>query len=502
LIFNSLISRVIILSLMLLSTGIGIFTLFHIHREERHLIEATRESAELLLSTVEKSIFNSMAVGNSSDVQAILERVGESRQLANLRIFHPDGTILKSSYPAEIGLRVNANDLALFVNQRSDGIYQIGGEPVLGMIRPIISNERCFDCHGPGSKIVGVLNLHYSLGEMMRRIGETSQFFLYSTIVVVILLSIGISIILLRFVKRPIQAMTAIMSRVEAGDMTVRMEPHLNDEISVLMRSFNSMVDNLERAQRELEKCHYQQMERADRLASVGEMAAGIAHEIKNPLAGISGAITVLADDFPEGDPRSEIVHEVLDQIKRLDKTVNDLLYFGRPGKPEFNFVDINALIKTTLFFIAQHPEAKNIHRIKELTRDLPALWVDEKQIQQVLFNIIINAVQAMPDGGTLIVETELAAHNGGRVVRVRVGDTGKGISAAEMEKIFVPFHTTKTQGTGLGLPICRQLILQHGGTISVKSQAGAGTTVTIDLPIATGLDSGPDNKNEVKTRA
>jgi signal transduction histidine kinase len=480
---------------MLLSTGIGIFTLFHVQREERHLIEATRESAELLLNTVEKSIFNSMAVGNSSDVQAILERVGESRQLAHLRIFHPDGTILKSSYPQEIGLRVNNNDLSLFANQQQDGIYQIGGEPMLGMVRTIVSDERCYACHGEGHKVVGVLNLNYSLNEMMRRIGETSKFFLYSTVVVVSLLALGISFILLRFVKRPIQAMAAIMARVEEGDMTVRMEPNLNDEIGVLMRSFNSMVDNLERAQGELKACHYQQMERADRLASVGEMAAGIAHEVKNPLAGISGAITVLADDFAEDDPRTEIVREVLGQIKRLDKTVNDLLYFGRPGEPEFNFVDINALVKSTLFFISQHPEAKNIHRIKELTRDLPAVWIDEKQIQQVLFNVILNAIQAMPDGGTLAIETDLAERNDERAVRVRVIDTGKGITDNEMEKIFVPFHTTKTQGTGLGLSICRQLILQHGGNIQVKSQPGSGTTVTIELPLATGRGIGPDNK-------
>jgi len=499
-IFRSLISRVIILTLMLLSTGIGIFTLFHIQREEGHLIAATRESAELLLSTIEKSIFNSMALGNSSEVQAILERVGESQQLAHLRIFHPDGTILKSSIPQEIGLRVNPSDLALFTNRRTDGIYLVGGESVLGMVRPIVTDERCFVCHGHSSKVVGVLNINYSLGEMMTRIKETSKFFLYSTIVVVVLLSIGISFILLRFVKRPIQAMTATMARVEEGDMSVRMDPYTNDEIGVLMRSFNSMVENLERAQQELQKYHYQQMERADRLASVGEMATGIAHEVKNPLAGISGAISVLATDFEEGDPRTEVVREVLVQIKRLDKTVNDLLYFGRPGKPELNFVDINELVKSTLFFISQHPEAKNIHRIKELTRDLPAVWVDEKQIQQVLFNIILNAIQAMPDGGTLSIETDMTGSGLDRAVRVRIIDTGKGISASEMEKIFVPFHTTKTQGTGLGLPICRQLVLQHDGDIRVDSRVGEGTVVTITLPVATG--HGPNNPNEVSKRA
>lgn len=245
------------------------------------------------------------------------------------------------------------------------------------------------------------------------------------------------------------------------------------------------MVDNLEKTKSALEQYHYRQMERADRLASVGEMATGIAHEIKNPLAGISGAISVLADDFPVEDPRRDIIAKVLEQIARLDKTSTDLLSFGRPSPPEFTFVAIDALVKKTLFFVAQHPEARAIHRNLELTRDLPPVWVDEKQIQQVLFNIIINAIQAMREGGTLSVQTDLHHYEGRDWVRLLIVDTGKGIPPEELDKIFTPFFTTKTQGTGLGLPICRQILEQHGGLITVESRLGEGTTFTIELPVA-----------------
>jgi signal transduction histidine kinase len=469
---------------MLLSTGIGIFALFHIKREQGHLVEATRQSVELLLLTVEQSIFTSMSIGNSDDVQSILEQVGRNPHLIGLRIFHPDGTILKSSHPTEIGRQANSKDLSLFVNNSPGGVFQIGDETVLGMVKPIETNERCFVCHAGGKRVVGVLSLNYSLSEMMTQIAETSRFFFISTIIVVLLLSAGISFLLIRFVKRPIQKMSDKMALVEAGDLTVRMRAKYNDEIGVWMNSFNAMVINLEKAKKEIEHYHYQQMARADRLASVGEMATGLAHEIKNPLAGISAAINVIADDFAEEDPRKEIVQEVLGQIKRLDKTVNDLLYFGRPGLPEFSLVNINELIKTTLFFSAQHPESKNIHRIKELTKDLPPVCIDEKQVQQVLFNLFLNALQAMPDGGTLQIETDQTWHNDMQFVRVRIIDSGIGIPAAELEKIFVPFHTTKTQGTGLGLPICRQLLAQNDGTITVASQVGVGTTVTIELPV------------------
>jgi signal transduction histidine kinase len=358
------------------------------------------------------------------------------------------------------------------------------------MVKPIVTDDRCFICHGPGRKVVGVLDLNFKLDKMTAQIWESYQFFMLHMLVLIIILSAGTSFILFRFVKRPIEAMAATMSEVEAGDLTVRIETKYADEMGSLIHSFNSLVDRLETTKKELESFHYQQMERADRLASIGEMATGIAHEIKNPLAGISGAISVLANDFAEDDPRKEVIGQVLDQIARLNKTATDLLYFGRPGQPEFTFVDINALIKDTLFFIAQHPEARNIHRVKELTRDLPPAWADAKQIQQVLFNIVINAIQAMEEGGTLSVLTELVKRDNRSFLQIKIQDTGAGIPPEQLDKIFVPFHTTKTQGTGLGLPICRQLIEQHGGRIEVASRLGNGTVFTIELPAQQGLET------------
>lgn len=500
--FKSLIGRVIILNILLLAVGFGVFTLFHIRREQVHLIAATKESAELLLSTIEKSIFNSMRLGNTAEVQAILEMIGRSPRLANVRIFHPDGTVLKSARPEEIGTKVNPQDLALFMNNRSEGTYRVNGEEVLGIVKPIISEERCFLCHGIGRRVIGVLNLNYSLAYTTQRLRESSQLFMLSTLLIVLVLSSGVSLIMLRFVKRPIGEMATKMTKVEEGDLSVRMESCYPDEIGSLMHSFNSMVINLEKAKEELEQCHFRQMERADRLASVGEMATGIAHEIKNPLAGISGAISVLADEFAPEDPRREVIDQVLEQIKRLDKTATDLLYFGRPGKPEFVFVDINDLINETLFFVSQHREARTIHRVKELTRNLPPVWVDPKQLQQVLLNITINAIQEMSEGGTLTVQTDMTEEDGRQWVEVRISDTGRGISSEDLEKIFVPFFTTKTQGTGLGLPICKRLVEQQGGRIRVESRVGMGTTFTIDLPVVPAQSAETGKEEESRAQA
>lgn len=487
--FKSLIGRILVLSLLLFTVAIGAVTMLHIRREHQYITQASLETAELMLSVIERSIASSMAVGNSREVQSMLETIGSDPHLAGVRIFHPDGRVLRSSDPNEIGRRINPHHLTTFQRGISHQVLLSSIGETLLVLKPIHSQEQCTPCHGRGSKVIGILNVDYSMASLEKRLYGSSQFFSLSMLVMISLLTVGVVLIFQRFVRRPLKLIANKMALVEAGDFAVQIEPSHDDEVGRLAESFNSMVERLRQAQVELQTYHYQQMERADRLASVGEMSAGIAHEIKNPLAAISGAITVLADDFPAEDPRREVVSKVLEQINRLDRVVTDLLYFGKPGKPAFDWVDVNDLLKKTLFFVAQHPEARDVHKVQELTRNLPPVWVDEKQLQQVFFNIIINAIQAMKSGGTLLIQTDLQEQEGKTLVRILIGDSGPGIPAEELDKIFTPFYTTKTQGTGLGLAICRQLMEQQGGTIKVSSRVGEGTRVSISLPAGKGPD-------------
>jgi signal transduction histidine kinase len=356
---------------------------------------------------------------------------------------------------------------------------------MLKMIKPIYNDEPCRVCHGYKTRIIGVLDINYSLLETRRRVMEATRLFVFSTVAIILFLSVAISLVMLRFVRKPLNLIVENMARVERGDFSVRMKPEGRDEVGRLITSFDSMVDKLDTAKKELEHYHFQQMERADRLASVGEMAAGIAHEIKNPLTGIAAAITIIKDDFDPADPRTEIVNEVLEQIKRLDKTVNDLLFFGKPTHPELAHTNLNSVVQKTLMFAAQHRSGKNIEKKLELEENLPPVYVDPKQIQQVLLNLILNALQAMQNGGVLTVRTELAEADGKQWARVAIADTGPGIPAQLLPKIFTPFFTTKAQGTGLGLAICHKLVTQHGGRLDVASEDGKGTIFTVDLPLA-----------------
>ena len=354
---RSLIGRIIILSFLLFLVAIGSVTLFHIRREHNHISETSQNTADLMMSVIERSISSSMSTGNTRDVQAILEMVGSDPRLNGVRIFHPDGRILKSSEPNEIGRRVDPHSLGTFLQGQRHNIFRgpDGGE-FMAVVKPIYTEQRCAPCHGLGRRVLGVLNLDISLDQMEEQLLESSQLFGFTMLIMVLLLTGGVSLIFHRFVRQPLRTMSARMAQVEEGDLTVRLQPQSEDEVSSLVVSFNSMVDRLQEANNEIQQYHYQQMERVDRLASVGEMSAGIAHEIKNPLAAISGAISVLHEDFDQDDPRREVVNKVLEQIARLDKAATDLLFFGRPGKPSFEFVDTNDLLIKTMFFVSQHP--------------------------------------------------------------------------------------------------------------------------------------------------
>jgi signal transduction histidine kinase len=464
--------------------GITAFTFLNLRREQAQLIDAARESGDLLLNTIESSIYNSMRIGNTEDVQIILEMVGQSHRLLGVRIFHPHGVVLKSSLPGEVGRPVDVKGYQLFINNRKEGVFNVAGlGEVLKMVKPIYNDEPCHICHGHKSRIIGVLNIDYSLLETRNRMVDATKLYIVSTVAIICFLSVAISLVMLKFVRKPLNRLAENMTKVEQGDLSVRMKPEVKDEVGRLVATFDSMVDRLDSAKQELEKLHFQQMERADRLASVGEMAAGIAHEIKNPLTGIAAAITILKDDFPPADPRTEIVNEVLEQIKRLDKTVNDLLFFGKPTQPEPAYTNINHVLEKTLMFASQHRGGKNIEKRLELQEDLPPVYVDPKQIQQVFLNLILNAVQAMPDGGLLTITSALVKEDGRDLVRIGINDTGPGIPSPILEKIFTPFFTTKAQGTGLGLAICHQLITRHNGRISVTSKDGKGTLINVELP-------------------
>jgi two-component system sensor histidine kinase PilS (NtrC family) len=230
-------------------------------------------------------------------------------------------------------------------------------------------------------------------------------------------------------------------------------------------------------------------LKRADRLAAVGKMAAGIAHEIRNPLASISGSIEILKDDPGSSPQNQQLMGIVLREVNRLNTLIADFLLFARPFSPGKEKIHLNHLIEEILQMFTHGPDFNRRIRLETQFQDDLHIQGDPHQIRQVFWNLFINAAQAMPEGGTLRVELRKnsfpPAISGGRVHgEISVIDSGTGIGEEELEKIFDPFFTTKERGTGLGLSIVHSIVEGYGGKVTVRSQPGQGTTFSVFLPL------------------
>ncbi|NJC88482.1 MAG: PAS domain S-box protein [Desulfuromonas sp.] len=227
------------------------------------------------------------------------------------------------------------------------------------------------------------------------------------------------------------------------------------------------------------------ELQRANQMALVGQMSAGLAHEIKNPLAGIKTTLDVLADDLDLNPHDQELFARVSNEINRMEKLLKSLLNYARPPEPQFDFIDMNRLLEISLGNVEtaarRNPELA-VRFTTVFAPDLPRVEADSSQLQQVFLNILLNAVDALESEGTISIETRRDDEDH---IMITIADTGKGIPAATLEKIFNPFFTTKSKGTGLGLSICKRLVEQHGGQIQVESQVEHGTTFVITLPLA-----------------
>jgi PAS domain S-box-containing protein len=233
------------------------------------------------------------------------------------------------------------------------------------------------------------------------------------------------------------------------------------------------------------------QIERMDRLATLGELAAGIAHEIRNPLAGIKTSAQVLEESFSPGDYRSQLISRIVKEIDRSNALLKRFFNFAKPSRPKQDFHNIEMIIDSVYLLLAPRLKKCKISFTSSFAPDTPLVYVDDSQIEQVILNLFMNAIDVMKDGGKLHVETGInydsktgAKDTGRPMIQIIIGDTGCGIEKDKQEKIFNPFYTTKSDGTGLGLSISSRLLQENGGKIDVRSEPGKGAEFIISLPV------------------
>jgi signal transduction histidine kinase len=292
----------------------------------------------------------------------------------------------------------------------------------------------------------------------------------------------AVLILVLAFlVQRPMVELQEKIARVGRGDLNATVSfAKRNDEIGDLGRDFNRMLEQLRENHEEIDRLHRTQMSRAEHLATMGEMATGLAHEIRNPLAGIAGVIEIIGRDLPSTSPARAVVKDVKQEITQINRIVSDLLETARPRPPQVRSGDLNTTVEHAVMLARQQALSKPITIELQKSSSLPPVAHDPDQIHQVLLNLLLNAIQAIDGKGQITVEISQRDRN----ALVIVTDTGRGISPEHLPNVFRPFYTTKGNGTGLGLSLARRIVEEHHGHVEATSIVGKGTKFVVFLPI------------------
>jgi len=421
-------------------------------------------------------------------------------EVLSLDIADNDQKIRYSNLPSRLGLAISLSHNR-DKNEKKDRIESTRVENGELIYTTSLKNEnRCQRCHTGDMDILGYAEIRLTIRDINRVFWKAQWYHMGATVV----LFLGFSVIILymtrRLFLRRIGVLAAAMRNISKGDFKTELHDDALDEIGELSRTFNTMVKEISAARKKEEEQHRQEIHQFDRLAAIGELAGGLAHEIRNPIAGIRAAIQTLSRNMPPSDPTAQVYQEIRTNADRLDALVRSLLSYVRKEKPQLAPTQINNVIEQSLI-IFRNQCGKDIVIHENLASNLPPIPGDPKLLQQVLLNILINALQAKENGLELAVESKLIdrktvfheapnaaqerpVHCQNQVIQIRIRDNGPGIPDLDILRIFQPFVSTKKQGTGLGLSISTRIVQEHNGCLFARNNEGPGATFVVCLPV------------------
>jgi signal transduction histidine kinase len=478
--------KIIFHVLLLGMISAGILTVFSMATHRTVIYSLIQREAALVGSLTKSSVFFLKKCGRVEDAQAgIHELSATTSGVKGIRILTPDGKIFASTHADERGTELpeaDRNTIRTLVAERRARQNLIQKSQYSVRSYMLVENEPdCYACHGTGRRVNGVLEVDFDYHEASDIIWKSQ----WKGIVPAVL-SLGVLIFIIlrlfeRLINRPISVLKEKMQKVQDGDLTVRLEAPKNDELGSLAVSFNLMVERLKAAMREIEVLYHQRIDRAEHLAAFGELAAGLAHEVKNPLSGMKGALEIIAQNTPPADPQKEIFQEMLFQIDKLISIIQDFLNFARPKPPFFSRVAPGLFVENAIRLAKTQLGGKDIRfHFRPLKRDI-RVCLDADRLQEVILNLLLNSISAIDQRGQISVSLRVLSD---RALFIFVTDDGRGIQEAHLSQIFSPFFSTRSNGTGLGLSICKKILEAHRGTISVSSREGKGTTFILRLPL------------------
>lgn len=464
------------------------------------LAERTR-SADQLSETIKSATHFDMLENRRENLHRQIRAVGglQDEGIRKVRVFNKEGRIMFSSASEEIGTSLDPKGEACYachaegrplerlgIQARARTFRAADGTRILGVINPIPNEPSCStaDCHAHSAKqsLLGVLDVNVSLAEVDQEIAHSRLVITASAILAILSGSLMLWWLNRRLVVRPVAALVEGTRRVMEGNLGETIPVSGRHELGVLAKAFNEMTRNLADTQRQLTQ--------SDKLASVGRLAAGIAHEINNPLTGVLSYASLLRKRMEHDVSACEDLDVIVRETVRCRGIIRGLLDFARPTAPARQPMDLNDVIRRSVSVVMTQLSMHQVDLSLDLTSGLPSAHADANQIEQVVVNLLLNAADAIGDaGGHIRVSTRRGPSAS---IEMQLQDSGNGIPAEDLPRIFEPFFTTKgNHGTGLGLAVSWGIVEAHGGSLEVQSELGHGACFSLRLPTAAEPDGG-----------
>ncbi|HZW39010.1 MAG TPA: ATP-binding protein [Ignavibacteriaceae bacterium] len=510
-----IISGIILLNLF-------VYTFYNITKLKKDLTATETQNAYNISDIIKKSTRRSMSLNRREDIYHIINTIGTEQGVEKIRIYDKRGVISYSTDSLEVGQIVDTKDESCAVcHSRTDlpatlpmnemiRIYTVKpGKKVLGLINPIRNEKDCYtaECHvhEKDKEILGVLDVMMSTQKMDNIIDANIQSTITNAVLLTILISISLIGFITMLVNRPLSQIQKGIGELSDGNLDYKIKVKTKDELGNVAYEFNNMAVKLDTAYKEIKdwnetlnnkvkekneelKKIYEQITQIEKLASLGTLSATVAHELNNPLEGILTYSKLIAKkigkepETEENKKNIKFLNLISDESARCGKIVKDLLLFSKEGEGEYSFCSIQAILERSLIIINHHLELNKINLVKSFAPVEVKAECDSQKIEQALIAILMNAVEAMNEGGRL--EVKLSFNDTEAIIRVI--DQGKGISEKDLPHIFEPFFSTKggNKGTGLGLAVAYGIIIKHKGRILVEETSLNGTTFKITLPL------------------
>ncbi len=511
-----------------LTLAMLVFTALVVRHQRDELMREAVSHVAQISDVIKNSTRFAMLTNQPDYVDSIIRDVSHQGSIEKVRILRKDGTIIHSTFLPELGLKVDRKAEACVLCHRGDAPLELvpqsqrsriftapGNRRMLGSMDVIRNEPSCYTAschvHSKAQTVLGVLDIVYSLDDIDRKMRTNAITMAALALGFILVAALSVGFFVHRLVYVPLRDLEAGAKRLASGNLEQTIPVRSDDEFGRLAASFNAMTAALRNSQVELREWGHTleqkvarrtqelrlaeaETARSEKLASVGLLAAGIAHELNNPLTGVLTFTTLLRKKMPDGSPDAEDLDLVIRETKRCAAIIRRLLDFAREKTPEKKFADLNRVIEDTARIIERPASFRDIEIAMDLDPELPQVWMDADLIKQVIMNMLVNAQHAIEHQGNITVRSRRLPQPRSLepgmppvpMVEIAIIDTGCGIPEKNLKRIFDPFFTSKEvgKGTGLGLSVSHGIVRAHGGGIEVESTVGEGSAFRIYLPV------------------